>query len=329
MMKSYQQSAVSNQRISDQRSGVFAWVFPQIFLQKILSAVSKRGLRLTKVSSLLIADSRLLIAIFLFLVSCGDEGLVDPHGETTLPPPETTGFQAIDLPTAPGSAWTYVNVDTDQEFTLRVEGTRDISGTTHRQLTISAITTEEPDQLRVEAVDHLVANAYYLRIDTEFFDGFPFPISATYFSKTHQALMESAFDMYLPSIDNPGFLSISHRKHFPPRRLLDFPLEVGKEWVVFEKTAGIPVTVTRYVVSDNERVTVPAGSYTTYVVHEEVVYGDSPEPSVFLISPPAIYWIAPSVGVVQYRYSIYRASDEPSSRTFALKSVHLPLPNTD
>ena len=271
----------------------------------------------------------MLIAILPILVSCGDEGLVDPHGETTLPPPETTGFQAIDLPTAPGSAWTYVNVDTDQEFTLRVEGTRDISGTTHRQLTISAMTTEEPDQLRVEAVDHLVANAYYLRIDTEFFDGFPFPIFATYFSKTHQALMESAFDMYLPSVDNPGFLRISHRKHFPSRRLLDFPLEVGKEWVVFEKTAGIPVTVTRFVVSDNERVTVPAGSYTTYVVHEEVVYGDSPEPSVFLISPPAIYWIAPSVGVVQYRYSIYRAGDEPSSRTFALKSVHLPLPNTD
>ena len=271
----------------------------------------------------------LLVCLFLFLVSCGDEGLIDPHGETTLPSPETTGFQAIDLPTAPGSAWTYINIDTNQEFTLRVEGTRDVSGTTHRQLTVSGITTEEPDQVRVEAVDHLVANAYYLRVDTEFFDGFPFPISATYFAKTHQALIESAFDMYLPNFENPGFLRISHRKHFPPRRLWDFPLEVGKQWTVFEKTAGIPVTVTRYVVSDNERVTVPAGSYTTYVVHEEVVYGDSPEPSVFLISPPAIYWIAPSVGVVQYRYSLYRAIDEPSSRTFALKSVHLPVPSAD
>ena len=166
-----------------------------------------------------------LIFLLLFLVSCGDEGLVDPHGETTLPPPETTGFHAIDLPTAPGSAWTYINVDTNQEFTLRVEGTRDISGTTHRQLTISELTTAEPDQFRLEAVDHLVANAYYLRIETEFFDGFPFPIFATYFTKTSQALIESAFDMYLPSIDNPGFLRISHQKHFPPRRLWDFPLE--------------------------------------------------------------------------------------------------------
>ena len=272
---------------------------------------------------------RTIIFLLLFLCSCGDEGLVDPHGETTLPAPETTGFSAIDFPTAPGSAWTYVNVDTNQEFTVRVQGTRDVSGTTHRQLAIGVLTTDEPDQLSVEAVDHLVANAYYLRIDTEFFDGFAFPIFATYFFKTSQALIESAFDIYLPDSERPGFLRISHQKHFPPRRLWDFPLEVGKEWVVFEKTAGIPVTVTRYVASDNERVTVPAGSYTTYVVHEEVVYGDSPEPSVFLISPPAIYWIAPSVGVVQYRYSRYRATEELSSQTFALKRVHLPAPNTD
>ena len=142
---------------------------------------------------------------------------------------------------------------------------------------------------------------------------------ATYFAKTSQAFVESAFDIYLP-IDNPVY----HAKHFPPRRLWDFPLEVGKEWVVFEKTVGIPVTVTRYVATKNERVTVPAGSYNTYVVHEEVVYGDSAEPSLFLISPPAIYWVAPSVGVVQYRYSLYRATDELSSQTFALKSVHLP-----
>ena len=317
-MKSCQQSAVRQQQSAKslewKRGSVEAW-------DPILPAFQPSS-QIPKIFP--------IILLFLLLVGCGDEGLIDPHGETTLPPPETRGFRAIDLPTAPGSAWTYVNVDDlHQEFTLRVEGTRDISGTTHRQLTISGITTEEPDQLRVEAVDHLVANAYYLRIDTEFFDGFPFPIFATYFSKTHQALVESAFDMYLPSVDNPGFLRVSHRKHFPPRRLWDFPLEVGKEWVVFEKTAGIPVTVTRFVVSNNEQVTVPAGSYSTYVVHEEVVYGDSPEPSVFLISPPAIYWIAPSVGVVQYRYSIYRASDELSSRTFALKSVHLPLPNTD
>ena len=151
-----------------------------------------------------------IIFLLLFLVGCGDEGLVDPHGETTLPPPETTGFHAVDFPTATGSAWTYINVDTNQEFTVRVEGTRDISGTTHRQMTIGALTTEKPDEFTLEAVDHLSANAYYLRLDTEFHEDFPYPLLATYFFKTPQALIESAFDIVLP-IDNP----IYHQKHFP------------------------------------------------------------------------------------------------------------------
>ena len=267
----------------------------------------------------------IIIFLLLFLVSCGDEGLVDPHGETTLPAPDTTkGLHAIDFPTDTGSAWTYVNVDTNQEFTLRIEGTRDISGTTHRQMTISELSPVDPDVFSYEAIDHLAANAYYFRLDTDFFDAFPFPVLATYFLKTREALVESAFDIFLP-IENP----IYHAKHFPPRQLWDFPLTVGKRGTVFEKTAGIPVTVTRYVVEKNVPITVPAGSYTTYVVQEEVVYGDSEDPSIFLISPPAIYWVAPSVGVVRYRYNRYRATDEFSAQTFALKNAHLPGPNTD
>ena len=268
----------------------------------------------------------IIIFFLLFLCSCGDEGLIDPYPESTLP--KATGkLYATDIPTDTGSAWTYINVDTNQEFTLRVEGTRDVSGITHRQMTVSEMSSVEDDEFNWQAVDHLVANAFYLRLDNEFVDVFPFPIFATYFSKTPQALVESAFDIFLPS--STSTVTIQHEKHFPPRRLWDFPLEVGKKWVVFEKTAGIPVEVTRYVAEKDAQVTVPAGSYTTFVVHEEVVYADSPEPSSFLISPPAIYWIAPSIGIVQYRYSRYRATDALSSQTFALKSYHLPGPNTD
>ena len=161
-------------------------------------------------------------------------------------------------------------------------------------MTVSEMSFVEDDQFNWLAVDHLVANAFYLRLDAEFVDVFPFPIFATYFSKTPQALVESAFDIFLP--DPPDRITIEHYKHFPPRRLWDFPLEVGKKWVVFKKTAGIPVEVTRYVAEKDVEVTVPAGSYTTFVVHEEVVYADNPEPSSFLISPPAIYWVAPSLG---------------------------------
>ncbi|MDE0316266.1 MAG: hypothetical protein OXM61_15305 [Candidatus Poribacteria bacterium] len=265
------------------------------------------------------------IILFLFFCSCGEEGLIDPHGETKLPPPDTVGvFNAIDFPTDTGSAWTYINVDTDQEFTLRIRGTRDISGTTHRQMTISEISPVEPDEFNLMAVDHLTANAYYFRLDTDFFDGFPFPILATYFTKTPQALVESAFDVFLP-LQNP----VSHQKHFPPRRLWDFPLEVGKEWVVFEKDIGIPVTATRFVADKDVQITVPAGTYSTYLVYEEVVYGVTDDPSIRVISPPAAYWVAPSVGVVQYRYSQYRATDALNTQTYMLKSVHLPGPHTD
>lgn len=315
MMKSYQPSTIDSHQ-------------PSVSISKDASII-KRLFSFLKVS-----DNRRfptaipIILLFFFFCSCGDEGLVDPHGEITLPPLNTTGrLHAIDFPTDTGSAWTYVNVNTDQEFTRRVEGTRDISGTTHRQMTVSQLNPVETDQFNWQAIDHLVANAFYLRLDAEFLDVFPFPIFATYFSKTTQALEESAFDIFLPSSANT--VTVQHEKHFPPRRLWDFPLQVGKQWVVFEKTTGIPVKVTRYVAEKDVQITVPAGSYTTFVVHEEVVYADRPEPSSFLISPPAIYWIAPAIGVVQYRYSRYRATEVLFSETFALKSFHLPGPNTD
>ena len=270
--------------------------------------------------------NNLIIIFFLTLVGCSQEGLIDPHGETKLTPPSIAGaLHAIDFPTDTGSAWTYINIDTEKEFTVRVRGTRDISGTTHRQLTISTITPVEPDEPNLVTVDHLAANAFFFRIDTDFYNGFPYPILATYINKTPQALTESAFDVFLFPLQNPVF----HQKHFPERLLWDFPLEVGKEWVVFDKTAGNPVSATRFVAEKDVSVTVPAGTYSTYVVYEEVIYGDTEEPTIRLISPPAVYWVAPSVGVVQYRFSRYRATDTFQTETYQLKSVHLPGPHTD
>ncbi len=268
---------------------------------------------------------KIIFILCIIVLGCGEEGLIDPHGETTLTPSDTAGtLQAIDFPTDTGSAWTYININTAKEFTVRVRGTRDISGTTHRQQTISTISPVEPDEVNLVTVDHLAANAFYFRTDTDFFDGVPFPIIATYFNKTPQGIVESAFDVFLP-IQNPVF----HQKHFPERRLWDFPLEVGKEWTVFDKTAGNPVSVTRFVAEKDVVVTVPAGTYSTYLVYEEVIYGDSAEPSIRLISPPAVYWVAPAVGVVQYRFSRYRATDTFQTETYQLKSVHLPGPFTD
>ena len=263
--------------------------------------------------------------ILLFLLSCGEEGLIDPHGEVDIVPPSSAGFQASDFPTNNGSAWTYLNVGLaisnfeegetveEETFTIRIEDTRDISGFTHRQATVSEIravvVTGQGSEERFfrAAVDYLSANARYFRVDSDFLD-IDLPIFATYFLKTPRAYTESAFDVYVSFLSNP----VLHQKHFPPRLLWDFPLQIGKEWTVFE-TKTMPVhRVIRRVIATNVSVTVPAGSFNNaYLVEEEIV-DLSPLPALKVSDDfqtlevadyePAKYWVVPDVGVVKYQY---------------------------
>jgi hypothetical protein len=282
----------------------------------------------------------LLVIMLLSTLSCGEEGLIDPHGEVDIPPPSSEGFLAVDFPTNNASAWTYVSVETGQEFTLRIEGTRDIEGITHRQMTVSEISPTPPDSPNRVPVDHLSANALYFRLDSDFF-GFALPLFATYFVKTPQAYTESAFDVYISILDNPVF----HQEHFPPRLIWAFPLTVGKEWTVFEKTTPSPTRVVRRVLAANVPVTVPAGSFDAYVVEEEIVglsqveavkqTGDPPrlEPAKY---EPARYWVVPQVGVVKYQYTyLTRVGIESQeevtllrSAMFELKKADLPVANS-
>ncbi len=262
--------------------------------------------------------------LLLSILGCGEEGLIDPHGEVELSPPSSEGFQASDFPTNNGSAWTYLNVGfglynpgqdeiiqelLEETFTIRIEGIRDISGFTHRQATVSEIRaivlTDRGQEERIfqEAADHLTANALYYRIDSDFFP-FSLPISSTYFLKTPQAYTESAFDVY----DN----SLPPQKHFPPRLLWDFPLQIGKEWTVFETKTSPVIRVVRRVTDAYVSVTVPAGSFNNaYLVEEEIV-GLPQLPALKLSDDfqtleaanyePAKYWVVPDVGVVKYQY---------------------------
>jgi hypothetical protein len=266
--------------------------------------------------------------VFFSILGCGEEGLIDPHGEVELSPASSEGFQTSDFPTNNGSAWTYRNVGfglynsgqgeavldlKEETFTIRIEGTRDIGGFTHRQATVSEIRaivlTENGEEERFfrAAVDHLSANARYYRLDADFLD-FDLPLFATYFLKTPQAYTESAFDVYLFFLDNP----VLHQKHFPPRLLWDFPLLVGKEWTVFETKTSSALRVVRRVTDANVSVTVPAGSYNNaYLVEEEIV-GLPQLPALKLSEDfqtlevanyePAKYWVVPDVGVVKYQY---------------------------
>ena len=266
--------------------------------------------------------------LLLSMLGCGEEGLIDPHGEVELSPPSSDGFQASEFPTNNGSAWTYLNVGfglynpgqdeviqelLEETFTIRIEGTRDISGFTNRQATVSEIravvSTDRGQEERIfrAAVDHLSANALYFRGDSDFLDA-DFPLFATYFSRTPQAYTESAFDVYVFFLDNP----VLHQKHFPPRLLWDFPLLVGKEWTVFETKTSSALQVVRRVIDSDVSITVPAGSYNNaYLVEEEIV-GLPQLPALKLSEDfqtlevanyePAKYWVVPNVGVVKYQY---------------------------
>ena len=298
--------------------------------------------------------------VLLSILSCGEEGLIDPHGEVEFSPSVSAGFQASEFPTNNGSAWTYLNVGTklynpgqgevilkllEETFTIRIEGIRDINGFTNRQATISEIraivlaestvfnqqggeerVVQEEERIFRETVNHLSANGFYFRVDSNFL-GVDFPLSATYFSRTPQAYTESAFDAYVFVPNNP----VMHQKHFPPRLLWDFPLQLGKEWTVFETQTLPSHRVVRRVVDIYASVTVPAGSYdNAYLVEEEIV-GLS-ELSEAQLYKPAKYWVVPNVGVVKYQYNypdwtlmnrfgVYLAL----SRDFELRHFELPV----
>ena len=60
---------------------------------------------------------------------------------------------------------------------------------------------------------------------TLIFGGLMRQLLGTYFLKTAQAYTESAFDVLNTSVPP--------QKHFPPRLLWDFPLQIEKEWDCF------------------------------------------------------------------------------------------------
>ena len=289
---------------------------------------------MTKDTTILLVEMCRAVLLSLLLLlgqGCGEEGLIDPHGDVDDIPPSSERLRAVDFPTNNGSAWSYVNVETGQEFTLRIENTREVEGLTHRQMTISEIEIPgDPDSVIREPIDHLSANAvYFFQSNIRIVQ----PIFATYFLKTAQAQIESAFDVFLPT-------RVLHLKHFAPYRLWDFPLKRGKSWTVVEKTTEPAVHVVRRVLDEGVPVAVPDGNYDAYLVEEEIV-GLSEEtavkqsdtdPSQLEVAryEPAKYWVVPDVGVVKYQYNQMipvTVNQEPmyllSLFTFELKAKEL------
>ena len=122
--------------------------------------------------------------------------------------------------------------------------------------------------------------------------------------------------------------------------------QLGKEWVVFEKTTPPTTRVIRRVIDANVSVTVPVGSYNNaYLVEEEIV-GLAQEQALKLsddlqtLEPasyePAKYWVVPDVGVVKYQYTYLSERETTTgevinlllSETYELSQFELPGENS-
>ena len=204
------------------------------------------------------------------------------------------------------------------------------------------IIRKEDDQLIVstrETFDHLATNGLVFRWKGKYFPA-SIPIKSRYFFKSIRDYQEAALDVYLTLL---GEVPILHQSYFIPQKMWDFPLTVGKEWVVFEKVSVPTIKVIRRVVAEDVTVDVSAGSFQTFLV-EEVVVGvegvgqpDETEengeegknevktdPSKPYI-PPAHYWVAKNVGVVKYDYPKYiPVGSKPKIHTFELTDYNLP-----
>lgn len=265
-------------------------------------------------------QSLLAILLLVCLIGCGENGILDTDwGKTPLEKP--SGLLAMEFPTTNDAAWEYVDSQ-GNTYALKIDGIKSINGVTNRMLenpAASKTSSGEEGQnnnKEVAIADFYSANALYLRINSAFVQT-PFPISTTYFIKTGDAYIESAFDAYIEFLEDP----IWHQNHFPTRKLWQFPLQVGAEWVVLQN--GFPeIMTTRKVVADKVEVTVPAGTYNNAYLVEEHALGGGDQP---LLEKPNRYWIVPKVGVVKYEYTDFTSISEGGTKVYELsKPARIP-----
>ena len=208
----------------------------------------------------------LICFTFIYLIGCGSEEPFDNQDTTTVKQPNS--LTAIDLPTAEGDSWEYVN--DEQSYTAKISGTKNVGGYTVRIMETDANVP----------VDYTGA-------------GYGVPVRNYLFTKDSDTYTEHAFELWVDYINDTYFL-----RDLPKRVIWSFPLYEGKEWTVSKSYTEPAFTYTRKVVSASESVPVPAGNYTGVFRVEEYISIDT-QLDTELIS---VYWLAKGVGVIKYQY---------------------------
>ena len=247
-----------------------------------------------------------IVVLAIFVWGCGEDEIFDYEPP---PPVKPMGLSALEFPTKNGSQWTYIDKDTQERYTLSIDGVKDVNGFTNRRLKNSS---------RNASTDFLSSGGWYFRFNGEYIF-WPFPITTTYFVKTTDAYIENAFDVFIDFLsDEPLF-----EKHFPPRKLWEFPLQVGNQWTVFEKNTPPKVITIRRVSSDKVKVTVPTGTYTdAYLIEEFIHIGENE--NIAFDKTDSKYWVAPDVGLVKYEYIDYSTNPEGVAKVYELMKIIIP-----
>ena len=219
-----------------------------------------------------LTSSFLLLALLIVTIAGCDED--SPFESQDSVPVEVPGaLSTLEFPTADGSSWEYISTDGEHTYTVRIAGTKNIGG-------LAARIRESDSEIPITQL-----GLFY-----------GFPIRNSFFTKDLDSYTEHAFELWLATVEDTFF-----QRNSPKRVLWSFPLYVGKEWIVSKSLTAPEIIYTRKVVSDNNVVTVPAGTFeNSYYVEEYSAFANLPTEEDL---PPSKYWIAPDVGVIKYEFA--------------------------
>jgi len=223
----------------------------------------------SSIGNLMLRAFSAILIFMLFVAGCDEEYPFE--AQNAVPADISGAYSVLDFTTADGCLRTYTSTYDDHTYTVRINGTQNLGGFAIKIM-------ENDSEIPVDRLSSL----------------YGIPISTSFFTKDVGFFTEHAFELWLASIGD-GFF----QRNSPKRVLWSFPLTAGKEWIVSETRIFPVIKNTRKVISANNTVQVPAGTFSNvYYVEDYFLFDDSLDNE----EPPSKYWLEPGVGIVKYEY---------------------------